>query len=135
MRETWSTEPVEFTIGYNLDEADDILGGALKNVSNDPHSEFGTAGSIKINLSNGLNKIGTNPTTIYRKENSKGMEPNTENSLGGLSESEERTELEAERYWQPYAETDEHKDAHERDTSPKFEESHEPKFEGDICRD
>ena len=99
VRKTWSTKPVESTIGNNLDEADDILDGALRNGIDDPYSEFGTAGSIKINLSNGLNEIGTDPTTIHRKENSKGMEPNTENYLGGLSESEERTKLEAERCW------------------------------------
>ena len=131
VRETWSTESPESTIGNNLDEADDILDGALRNGSDNPHSEFGTAGSIKINLSNGLNKIGTDPTTIHRKENSKGMEPNTENYLGGLSESEERTELEAERYWQPYVELDEHKDAHGKNTSTEFEKSREPEFKED----
>ena len=109
---TWSTEPVESTISYDLDEADDILGGKLRNGSDDPHNEYGTAGSIKINPSNGFNKFDTDPITIHRKENVKGMEPNTRNDLGGLSKSEERTELEAEMDWQPYAEPDKHKNDH-----------------------
>ena len=33
VKETWNTEPVESTIGYNLDEADVILDGALRNGS------------------------------------------------------------------------------------------------------
>ena len=86
VRETWSTESVESTIGNNLDEADEILGGALRNVIDDPHSEFGTAGSIEINLNHGLVKIGIDPTTVHRMENSKEMKPNRETYLGGLSE-------------------------------------------------
>ena len=125
MKKTWSTESVESTIGSNLDEADDILGDALRNMIDDPHSEFGSAGSIEINLSHGLIKTGTDPTMVHRMENSEIIKPNTETYLGVLSESKKSNELdlEAESYWKTHVETDEHKDAHERDTSPQFEES------------
>ena len=51
MKKIWNTELVDSTIGDSLDEAGDISGDALKTILDNPHGEFGTAGTREIDSS------------------------------------------------------------------------------------
>ena len=93
VKKMWDTESADSTIGGSSDEAGDILGDALKNIFDDPHGEFGTAGSIEIDSSHGHIKIGNDHTTVHRMEDSEEIESNTETYWDASSQFEESNEL------------------------------------------